>query len=156
MWKAPILPERAAICQGGHPRFGHAFTPRRGAATLGPEFDWRHWMARHLGLARINCPSCRAEQLVPMNELVEGGEVQCPACSQQEAAQSVLGRYPELAELATLLRDLHAMRSGRIRRSASTRSGEASTRSGEASTRSEEASTRSEEEARGSRSRERV
>lgn len=78
-------------------------------------------MARHLGLARIACPCCGADQLVAMNELVEGTAVQCSACGEPETALSVLGRHPELAELATLLRELHAMRSGRFRRPAGMR-----------------------------------
>ncbi len=81
-------------------------------------------MRRHLGLARINCPSCGAEQLVAMGELLADNIVECRACGEQEAAASVLGRYEHLAELAHLMRDLGSLRSGRVRRTRETASKE--------------------------------
>jgi hypothetical protein len=76
-------------------------------------------MARHVGLARIVCPSCESEQLVSVGALVADEAVSCPGCGEPESARAILGRHAELADLVQLMRDLGSWRAGRRRRDGS-------------------------------------
>jgi hypothetical protein len=70
-------------------------------------------MARPLGLARVICNGCNAEQLVLVRDILADATIECPGCGQQESAASVVGRDGELARLVGLMRELHRMSAGR-------------------------------------------
>jgi hypothetical protein len=63
-------------------------------------------MSRTIGLARTICRSCGTEQLVGVRELVAGATIECAGCHERESAESVLGRYAELAQLVGVMRDM--------------------------------------------------